>query len=216
MHLSSIEPSRQWWRTGLKLFWAAYMLLTSFYCLLAFFPYTYYALIKSPAYAWMPWFADQQSFLYWLSLVGLAAAYFKTKKWRLYAVLVFAPLPIPGIFITAKPFLANLQSDAAAYGWSVAALAAILVVAVIDVVTHRFQERGEAQVALTYLPAVLSVITVAILSVLGQWTMDRGEMYPAVIHSHEVVLGIWSVVTHVVVALIAVSALNLLFAATAR
>src|SRR6185312_9000765 len=33
---------------------------------------------------------------------------------------------------------------------------------------------------------------------------------------HEVVLGIWSVVTHVVVALIAVSALNLLFAATAK
>jgi len=192
------------------------MLSTSLYCLLAFFPYTYYALIKSPAYAWMPWFAHQHAYLYWLALFSLAAAYYKTKKWTLYAVLVFAPLTIAGIFITAKPFLVNLQSDVTAYGWSVAALAAILVVAVIDVVTHRFQEHGVAQVSLTYLPAVLSVVTVAILSVLGQWIMDRGEAYPSVIHSHEVALGLWSVITHVVVALVAVSALNLLFGAAAK
>jgi len=216
MFTSSIEPSRQWWRPGLKLLWVAYMLSTSLYCLLAFFPYTYYALIKSPAYAWMPWFAHQHAYLYWLALFSLAAAYYKTKKWTLYAVLVFAPLTIAGIFITAKPFLVNLQSDATAYGWSVAALAAILVVAVIDVVTHRFQEHGVAQVSLTYLPAVLSVITVAVLSVLGQWIMDRGEAYPSVIHSHEVALGLWSVITHVVVALVAVSALNLLFGAAAK
>src|ERR1051326_3928039 len=127
LEMALIGSSRQWWRVGLKLLWAAYMLWTSFYCLLAFFPYTYYALIKSPAYAWMPWFADHQSFLFWLSLTGLAAAYYKTKRWRLYVALVFAPLTIAGIFITIKPFLANLQSDTTAYGWSVAALSATLV-----------------------------------------------------------------------------------------
>ena len=100
--------------------------------------------------------------------------------------------------------------------WSVAALAAILLPAMIDVATHRFEERGEPVVSLTYMPAVLSVITVAILSVLGQWIMDRGEAYPSVIHSHEIPLGIWSIVTHVAVALAAVSMLNLLFAAAAK
>src|ERR1051325_11311863 len=214
--MGSVKSSRQWWRAGLQLLWAAYMLLTSMYCLLAFFPYTYYALIKSPAYAWMPWFAHQQAVLYWLALFGLAAAYYKTEKWLLYAALVFSPLTIAGIFITAKPFLSNLQSDTTAYGWSVAALSATLVLALLDVGTHRFQKGGEAQVSLTYLPAVLSVITVAILSVLGQSIMDRGEMYPSVIHSHEVALGLWSVITHVVVALLAVSLLNLLFAAAAK
>jgi hypothetical protein len=149
LEMGSIKSSRQWWRAGLKLLWAAYMLLTSMYCLLAFFPYTYYALIKSPAYAWMPWFAHQQAVLYWLALFCLAAAYYKTEKWLLYAALVFAPLTIAGIFITAKPFLSNLQSDASAYGWSVAALATILVVALIDVGTHRFQKGGQAQVSLT-------------------------------------------------------------------
>ncbi|HEX3156501.1 MAG TPA: sulfatase-like hydrolase/transferase [Candidatus Angelobacter sp.] len=214
--MSVIEPSRQWWRTSLKLLWATYMLLTSFYCLLAFFPYTYYALIKSPAYAWTPWFAHQHAHLYWLALFGLAAAYYKTKKWLLYAALVFAPLTIAGIFITARPFLANLQSDTTAYDWSVAALAAILLPALIDVATHRSEERGQPVVSLTYMPAVLAVFTVAILSVLGQWIMDRGEAYPSVIHSHEVSLGLWSVVTHVVVAVVAVSILNLLFLAASK
>ena len=212
-----MEPSREWWRGGLKLLWAAYMLLTSMYCLLAFFPYTYYALIKSPAYAWMPWFAHQHAHLYWLALFGLAAAYYKNnKKWLLYAGLVFVPLTVAGIFITARPFLPDLRSNASAYVWSVAALAAILLPAMIDVATHRFEERGEPVVSLTYMPAVLSVITVAILSVLGQWIMDRGEAYPSVIHSHEIPLGIWSIVTHVAVALAAVSMLNLLFAAAAK
>jgi phosphoglycerol transferase MdoB-like AlkP superfamily enzyme len=214
MQMGLIKPSRQWWRAGLKLLWAAYMLLTSSYCLLAFFPYTYYALIKSPAYAWMPWFANQHAHLYWLALFGLASAYYKDKKW-LYAVLIFGPLTIAGIFVTARPFLPDLRSDASAYGWSVAALAAILLPALIDVVTHRFEEREERQVSLAYLPAVLAVITVAILSLLGQWLMARGEPL-SVIHSHEVVLGFWSIVTHVVVALVMVSALNVLFAAAAK
>lgn len=193
------------------------MLLTSVYCLLAFFPYTYYALIKSPAYVWMPWFAHQHAHLYWLALFGLAAAYYKNdRKWLQYAALVFAPLTVAGIFITARPFLPDLRSDVSAYSWSVAALAAILLPATIDVVTHRFEQRGQPQVSLTYLPAVLSVITVAILSVLGQWIMDRGEAYPSVIHAHEIPLGLWSVLTHVVVALVAVSMLNLLFAAAAK
>jgi phosphoglycerol transferase MdoB-like AlkP superfamily enzyme len=216
MQASLIEPSRQWWRAGPKLLWASYMLLTSFYCLLAFFPYTYYALIKSPAYAWMPWFAHQHARLYWLALFGLAAAYYKDKKWMLYAALFFSPLTIAGIFITGHPFLPDLHSDTMAYAWSVTALAAILVLAVIDVSTHRFEHRGERQVSMAYIPAVLSVVTVAILSVLGQWITDRREAYPSVIHSHEIPLGLWSIVTHVVVALIAVSMLNLLFAAAAK
>jgi hypothetical protein len=38
------------------LIWGLYLVLASIYCLLAFLPDTYFALIKAPAYAWMPWF----------------------------------------------------------------------------------------------------------------------------------------------------------------
>jgi hypothetical protein len=216
MDPSSIEPSRQWWRAGLKLLWVAYMLLTSFYCLLAFFPYTYYALIKSPVYDWMPWFAHQHVHLYWVALFGLAAAYYKDRKWLLYAAGVIAPLAVAGIYITARPFLPDLHTNAAAYWWSIATLAAILLLALIDVVTHHSERRGELRVSLTYLPAVLAVITVALLSALGEWMLDRGEAYPSVVHSHAITLGIWSTITHVVVALVAVSVLNLLFVVASK
>ncbi|HEV7674642.1 MAG TPA: sulfatase-like hydrolase/transferase [Candidatus Angelobacter sp.] len=211
-----IMDSRQWWRAGLKLLWTAYMLLTSLYCLLAFFPYTYYALIKSPVYTWMPWFAHQHVLLYWVALLALAAAIYKEKKWLWYAAVIIAPLTVAGIYITARPFLSELHTNVAAYRWSVAALVAILFLAVIDLATHQPARHREFRVSLAYLPAVLSVITVAVLSVLGQWVLDRGEAYPSVVHEHEIQLGFWSVVTHVVVALLTVSLLNILFAVASK
>ena len=41
---------RLWVNLLLKLSWGTYLLLTSLYCLLAFLPYTYCALIKAPPY----------------------------------------------------------------------------------------------------------------------------------------------------------------------
>jgi phosphoglycerol transferase MdoB-like AlkP superfamily enzyme len=216
MHSDSVEPSRQWWRAGLKLLWAAYMLLTSLYCLLAFFPYTYYALIKSPAYDWMPWFAHQHARLYWLVLFGVAAAYYQDKKRWLYAAVVFGPLAVAGIFITARTFLPGLNSDAAAYAWSLAALLPVLLLAVIDVVTHWPEGRGRPQASLTYLPAVLSAVTVAVLSLLGQGIQDRDNVNPSLLHSHASPISFWSIVSHVVVAFVAVSMLNLMFRAAAK
>ena len=65
---------RSWTATFLKLIWGAYLVLTSIYCLLAFLPYTYFALIKSPAYAWMPWFAHHHGLLYWPALLAAFTA----------------------------------------------------------------------------------------------------------------------------------------------
>jgi hypothetical protein len=69
-----IRNLRPWLFTALKLLWGIYLLLTSFYCLLAFLPYTYFALIKAPPYDWMPWFAHHQAALYFLALAGVAIA----------------------------------------------------------------------------------------------------------------------------------------------
>lgn len=217
MRSDSVEPLKQWWRAALKLVWATYMLLTSFYCLLAFFPYTYYALIKSPVYVWMPWVANHQALLYWLALGAAAATYYQEKRWRLYASVVFAPLAAVGIFITARPFLPNLNSNAQAYWWSVAALVPVLLLGMLDVVGHRPGGSGTGQplASLTYLPGVLAAVVIAILSMLGQWVLDRGDENPSIVHSHKIVLGLWSIVTHVVVALLAVSLINVLLRATA-
>ena len=71
---------RRWAATLLKLIWGTYLVLTSIYCLLAFLPYTYFALIKAPAYSWMPWFAHHHTTLYWPALLAAAAANGAEKK----------------------------------------------------------------------------------------------------------------------------------------
>src|SRR5271169_6628721 len=71
MRITNLRP---WLFTALKLLWGIYLVLTSIYCLLAFLPYTYFALIKAPAYSWMPWFAQHHRALYWLALLAAATA----------------------------------------------------------------------------------------------------------------------------------------------
>ncbi|HKF24164.1 MAG TPA: sulfatase-like hydrolase/transferase [Candidatus Angelobacter sp.] len=192
------------------------MLSTSIYCLLAFFPYTYYALIKSPAYDWMPWFAHHQALLYWLALIAVAGAYCKDMRRLRPAAFLLLPLAVAGAFVTARPFLPGLISDGEAYGWSVAALVPVLLLAAVDLVSQRSDALGQQRITLTYLPAVLSAITVAVLSMFGQWVQDRGNAHSSILHSHETQVGSWSVITHVVVALVVVSMINLLSAAAAK
>src|SRR5260370_987239 len=106
-----------WMRAPLKLIWASYLLLTSLYCLLAFLPYTYYALINAPAYRWMPWFVLHHAQIYWVALLGAAAAHWNQGHRRTFAVLLCA-LTVGGLFITARPFLPQLHANPAAYVWS--------------------------------------------------------------------------------------------------
>ena len=101
--------------------WGIYLVLTSIYCLLAFLPYTYFALIKAPAYSWMPWFARHHRPLYWLVLLAAAVASRIGKKTRADAWL-FGALAFAGIYLAARPFMPTLQNNWAAYWWSLIAL----------------------------------------------------------------------------------------------
>ena len=82
---------RSWTATFLKLIWGIYLVLTSIYCLLAFLPYTYFALIKAPAYSWMPWFAHHHRPLYWLALLAAAVASRIGKKDARRCAAVWSP-----------------------------------------------------------------------------------------------------------------------------
>src|ERR1051326_2508103 len=60
----------------LRFVWGGFLLFSSIYCLLAFLPFTYSALIKAPPYDWIPWFVNHYSALYWLAcgIAGVAFA----------------------------------------------------------------------------------------------------------------------------------------------
>src|SRR5262249_48023759 len=184
-------------------------LLTSLYCVLAFVPYTYYAFIKAPAYEWMPWFVRNQAILYWVVLAGVVLAH-RRRVFRSSPLAVFGSLIAVGVYVTAHPLLAFLHDDWRAYGWALAALAPLVAVAALDVVQH--WPRGEEidRQSLGYSNAVFVAVLVALLYVAGVQASIYKQTGVAAFQARDFEIAVWSVLSHVLLAILFVSVLNLI------
>ncbi len=208
---------RSWTATFLKMIWGIYLVLTSIYCLLAFLPYTYFALIKAPAYAWMPWFAHHHKTLYWLALLAAAAANGTGKKTRTDGLL-FGALTLGGIYLIARPFMPTLQNNWAAYRWSLIVLLPLIMTAAWDLRQHwpAAEDEGNPISLLEYSNGILVAITVAALYVAGAVVHSYAEKAPLHFGLGRFELTGWSLLSHVLVAIIVISILNLIRLITRR
>src|SRR5579883_1319538 len=105
-------------RIALRFLWGAFLLLTSLYCLLAFLPYTYSAMIKAPPYTWVPWSVTHYTALYWVALTAAACALLPLRKSPTKLALL-AAYGLVGIYITFRPFMAFVQPNWATFFWAV-------------------------------------------------------------------------------------------------
>ena len=210
---------RLWISAFLKLIWGTYLVLTSVYCLLAFLPYTYVALIKSPAYAWMPWFAHYQAGLYWLAFLGLGVAVWPTwqSRHRKSGALLFAGLAFAGIYLAARPFLPGLQNNWSAYRWSLLALLILLLVTAADLRQNwpKNSPRENAD-SFSYSNAVWVAVTVALLYAASLQLHTYAANRALKLDFAQAELTAWSILSHVLVGLIVLSLLNLIRLATRR
>jgi glucan phosphoethanolaminetransferase (alkaline phosphatase superfamily) len=206
---------RSWAATLLKLIWGTYLVLTSIYCLLAFLPYTYFALIKAPAYAWMPWFAHHHSALYWLGLLAAAAASRAGKKQRNHGLLLGA-LGLGGIYLTARPFMPALQNNWAAYRWSLMVLLPLMVTAAWDLLQHwpAAEDEHHDISLLEYSSGILVAVVVALLYIAGAAVHSHAEKVPLDFGLGRLELTGWSLLSHALVAIVVISTLNLIRLAT--
>jgi sulfatase-like protein len=202
---------RRWTATFLKLIWGIYLVLTSIYCLLAFLPYTYFALIKAPAYSWMPWFAHHHRPLYWLALLAAAVATQAGKKTRANALL-FGALALGGVYLAARPFMPTLQNNWAAYWWSLIALLPLIVTAASELHHHWPAADNEHKdiSPLEYSSGVLVAIAVALIYVAGAAVRNHAEKVPLNFGLGRLEIIGWSLLSHVLVAIIVISVLNLI------
>ena len=208
---------RKWFEAILKIIFGAFFALTSVYCLLTFLPYTYYAMIKSPAYAWIPWFARHHALLFWLAWLAAAVAYYSRTKRTAYYVC-FGILACVGIFLSARPFLAGLESNRTAYFGSVAALWVIILV-----VSHCEFHKTTATENMAFRDFHLSYVTgswlavgIALLSMAGAELRSYSDTRTLSLHVSDIYLTFWSLVSHVFVAIILVSILNLIRIAASK
>ena len=214
-HHSQLDAMQFWSRTSLKLLWTAYFLLTSFYCLLSYLPYTYYAVIKAPPDAWIPWFVTHHVHIYWLLLLGGAGIYRSEKGTRRFAIFYGASV-LMGIFLAFHPILFQLKSDFSAYAWCIASLVPLGFMGLFQVVADWPRGPGRSQSCLSYFPIVLTASAVCLITMLGTRLKYHQPGQSLSVHLKDFELGLWSLVTHVVLAIVLVSLLNLIFALAQR
>jgi len=204
-----------WSRTSLKLLWTAYFLLTSLYCLLSYLPYTYYAVIKAPPDAWIPWFVTHHVQIYWLLLLGAAGTYWSEKGTRQFSIFYGASM-LGGILLAFHPFLFQLKSDFSAYVWCIASLIPLGFMGLFQVIADWPHGTGRSQSWVSYFPVVLAASTVCLITTLGTRLKYHQAGQSLSVHLKDFELGLWSLVTHVALAILVVSLLNLIFALAQR
>lgn len=200
---------RIWLATLSKAVWGIYLVLTSIYCLLAFLPYTYVALIKEPPYPWIPWFAGHHAVLYLLALAGIAATEWPSKK-ELSFLLLFSLLITAGVCLLVRPFMATLQDNQTAYWWSVAALVPLILVAGVDLRKHWPAIDGQSDGMFSYSSAVLIAIFLTLIYGLGAQVHTYAERASMRLDSSALELSLWSVISHALLAVVVVSIFNLI------
>jgi hypothetical protein len=166
----------------IRLMWGAFLLLTSLYCLLAFLPYTYYAVIKALPYAWMAWFVRHHAPLFWLTAAAAAAVYRRGRNRTLY-LASFGFLACAGVFLLFRPFLADIGNDRTAFWAGIAALwAIVLVVSLCDLpglASAARDTRGPGH--LSYVTAAWLAAAVVLVSVAGtRIDASRRSFHPLV------------------------------------
>ena len=212
-----------WLNALLRLLSGTYFVLTSLYCLLAFLPYTYTAFIKAPPYPWMPWFAHHQAALYFAAVIAeLVAAGPGIDSWKRQGRrLPFAAclLGMGGVYVTVRPFLPGLQSDPAAFAWSVAALLVLAGLAVWrladTVAKNRPGEDVQAKPFAFSNGLWVAFVVSTVYTISARWRL-YGETHALAFHARDAVLALWSLISHFTVAVAVLSVLNLIFLVAAK
>jgi hypothetical protein len=217
---------RKWSKVALKLLWGGYLALTSLYCLLAFLPYTYYALIKAPAYPWVPVFVGHHALLFWMACLGAAFAFWPPRLRPLY-LTAFGIAACVGTFLAGEPFLADLQSDRKAYWGSIAALWLLILIVALCGLDRPERKRNQEAASATkntqhlslhfpYGTAVWLAMGIAIVTTAATHLKTIADARAWQWHAADFYVALWSVVTHVIVAILLVSVANLVRSAASR
>ena len=208
---------RLWINTLLRLVVGTYFVLTSMYCLLAFLPYTFYFLIKSPPYAWMPWFVRHQAGLYWMAAAAalwagwdLRDSWQRRNRWFLTSV---GGLIVGGVYLTLRPFMATLEDNRSAYWWS---LAALVPLAIASLWRPSNRERDSVSIApaasriFPYSGALLTAIVVSVVYLIGARARMYSQAHVLSFHAADAEFAVWSLISHIALALAVFSLLNVI------
>jgi hypothetical protein len=203
-------------QTALRVLAGTYFVLTSLYCILAYLPYTFTAFIKAPPYPWMPWFAHHQALLFWLAslawiLGALGKNYPRYSRENARNQIPILWTLLIGPYLTVYPFLPNLQSNRAAFWWSLASLLPVLGFSAWDLwIQKPPTDPRESRQAFGYSSGIAVAVVVSVIYIVGARLQAYKETQSLGPHKQFANIALWSLVSHVAVAMAVLSALNLI------
>ena len=202
---------RLWLNTLLRIAAGTYFVVTSLYCLLAFLPYTFAAFIRTPPYAWMPWLAHHQALLYWLAIAAWLGAVWPAKNpTGKQSFIGIGLLAVGGVYVTAHPFLPGLQSNNAAYVWSLIALLPVLGFSLWQLSGETAEAgRDEGLEGISVSGGLLPALAISVIYWLGARARLYSDSHTLRLHSEDARIVFWSLATHFALAVIVLTAVNL-------
>ena len=210
-----------WTQTFLRLAAGTYFVLTSLYCLLAYLPYTFFFLIKSPPYAWMPWFVHHQAALYWIAVLAAVVSRwsFRASFTKPNSVFTITGLTIAGIYVTFHPFLSDVESTRTTYWWSIAALLPLLLISASELFESKRRSADEASQSpkmYRYSGALLSAAMISVVYTAGARVRIHSQTPSIGIHGSDFEYAAWSLISHIALALVVLSVVNLVLLASLK
>ncbi len=199
----------------LKLCFGLFLLLTSFYCLLAYIPYTYLFLIKEPPYGWLIKFPIYHVWFYWCAVAAALFLYWPHRK-RPATAAAWLLLLAGGIVFTWSGFLAHIQSTRATYFAGVLMLLPLLLLAGTEILAGI--RRVPDSSLFSYSNTVISALCIAVLSAAGTAIRNYSENgeFGISANGHNLELALVILTTYLWLAFLVVSLTNLLTIALRR
>jgi len=204
-------------QTVLRIVGGTYFVLTSLYCMLAYLPYTYTAFIKAPPYPWMPWFVHHQALLFWLASIAwilgaLGKIYPRDSRENTRSQFPTLWTLLIGPYITVYPFLPNLQSNRAAFWWSLVSLLPVIGFSAWDVWIQKAPSQpSDSRRAFAYSSGITVAIVVSVIYIIGACLQIYQESHSLGPHKQVADTALWSLISHIAVAMAVLSTLNLIY-----
>jgi arylsulfatase A-like enzyme len=212
-----------WVNTVLRGVSGTYFVLTSLYCLLAFLPYTFCAFIKTPPYAWMPWLAHHQAALYWAAIGAAVFSGWPVRDWHKDkpSQVLIGVLAAVGVYLSLRPFLPGLQSNNAAYFWSLAALLPLITISMWQTSSAEGNRDPRNDVedpaaSFGFSAGLLVAFIVSLIYIIGARVRLYSDTHMLAFHWQDAEVAFWSLVSHVALAIVVLSMLNLIFLLAAK
>ena len=112
---------------------AAFFLITSIYCLLAYIPFTYQQVVVGQLLPWLTTFVRIHPYLYWAALAVVAPTLWSGWKRAPKTTAAFLLAMVAGgVALLLHPVLSGLENDLTSLYWCLAAMLPLLGMAVCD------------------------------------------------------------------------------------